>query len=256
MKQLHVFLPLLVALAVSSNAMANPVTAKVIPAFASLPGGSGSLVFADDFERFETDDTKEQLGNGWVTNSNKTTKGNKQVDLKDGSMRICISKESEHAVSVDHPAEFRDCFISLSFMLENPKDSLSLNFADLEFKQVHDGHLFVVKISTTKVQLEDLKTGRMDLKIRNASQAKTLSAEQTKMLKTRIVAFPNQLEINKWHTLGLAVDGKKLRLSINGRNIGSLQSEGIAHPTKRTLRLVVPRQAVVDDLKIWQMNLP
>jgi hypothetical protein len=34
--------------------------------------------------------------------------------------------------------------------------------------------------------------------------------------------------------------------------VGSLRSPGIAHPTKKLLRLAVPRNAVVDDVRIWR----
>ena len=44
----------------------------------------GQIVFEDDFERSETDDTKEQLDRGWVTNSEKRAAGTKQADLQDG----------------------------------------------------------------------------------------------------------------------------------------------------------------------------
>ena len=42
--------------------------------------------------------------------------------------------------------------------------------------------------------------------------------------------------------------------SVDGKPVGSLSSPGIAHPTKRQLRLAVPRNAVVDDLRIWRVD--
>jgi len=36
--------------------------------------------------------------------------------------------------------------------------------------------------------------------------------------------------------------------------VGSFKSPGIAHPTKRLLCFAVPRNAVVDDVKIWQKS--
>jgi hypothetical protein len=68
----------------------------------------GQLIFQDDFERVESQETKDEPGNGWGTNSKSRAKGNKQVDLKDGTMRIFIHAEADHAVSVTHPAEFTD----------------------------------------------------------------------------------------------------------------------------------------------------
>ena len=54
------------------------------------------------------------------------------------------------------------------------------------------------------------------------------------------------------HDLLVTVKGATLTVAIDGKEVGRLSSEGIAHPTKRTLRLAVPRNAVVDDVKIWR----
>ncbi len=215
----------------------------------------GGLIFEDHFERSETQETKDEPGNGWGTNSKSRAKDNKQVDLKDGAMRIFIHAEANHAVSVTHPAEFTDGTVSLRFMLEDAQDSLGLNFADLEFKEVHAGHLFVAKVSPKSVQLQDLKTGNMRLDIRETRQAKKpLTAEQQQAIKGKDKTFPHTLEIRKWHDLVVNITGDTLSASIDGQLVGTFSSPGIAHPTKRTLRLAVARSAVVDDVKIWRQK--
>lgn len=212
----------------------------------------GELIFQDDFERNESQEIKDEVGNGWHTNSKSRAKGNKQVDLKDGAMRIFIHKEADHGVSVTHPAEFKDGSVEMKFMLEDGKDSLGLNFADLEYKTVHAGHLFIARIYTHTVLLQDLKTGVMDQKIRDARKGKTLTAEQKKMLKGKEKRIKNKLETGKWYHLLVQVKGDAMTLSIDGKEVGSFTSEGIAHPTKRTLRLSVPKNAVVDEVRIWK----
>lgn len=213
----------------------------------------GQLIFQDDFERVESQETKDEPGNGWGTNSKSRAKGNKQVDLKDGAMRIFIHAEADHAVSVTHPAEFTDGAVGLRFMLEDAQDSLGLNFADLEFKEVHAGHLFAAKISPKSVLMQDLKTGNMRLDIREARQAKQkLTDEQQQAIKGKEKAVPHLLETGKWHDLTVKVIGDELSVTISGQLVGSFKSPGITHPTKRTLRLAVPRNAVVDDVKIWR----
>lgn len=212
----------------------------------------GDLIFEDDFERTESQEEKDEPGNGWGTNSAKRAKGNKQVDLRDGAMYIYIHKEADHGVSVTHPAEFTDGAVGMRFMLEDKADSLGLNFADLKFKEVHAGHLFAARISTSRVLLQDLKTGAMNLETRTLRQAKKLTPEQKKALKTKEKAFPNKLETGKWYDLLVEVKGETLSLTIDGKPIASFTSPGIAHPTKRTLRLAVPKNAVVDNVKIWK----
>lgn len=230
------------------------LTAVALVLFCSslvLAGERGTLIFEDDFERNESQEKKDEVGKGWGTNSRGRAKGNKQVDLRNGAMYIYIHKVADHAVSVTHPAEFRNGAVALRFMLEDPQDSLGLNFADLKYKPVHAGHLFVTKISPKNLMITDLKTGNMDLKIRDQRKAGTLSPELKQMLKTKTKRFPLKLETGKWYDLLVDVEGDTLTVSIDGKQVGSFSSEGMAHPTKRLLRLAVPRKAVVDDVKIY-----
>ncbi|NNE92370.1 MAG: hypothetical protein HKN23_12040 [Verrucomicrobiales bacterium] len=212
----------------------------------------GKLIFEDDFERSESQEEKDEPGKGWGTNSKSRAAGNKQVDLRDGAMHINIHKVADHGVSVTHPAEFTDGTVAMRFKLEDKKDSLGLNFADLKFKEVHAGHLFAARIHTHEIRLEDLKTGKMKLETRNARKGGKLTSEQKKALASKETKIPNQLEIGTWYDLLVQIEGDQISVSIDGKKVGSFQSEGIAHPTKRTLRLAVPRNAVVDDVKIWR----
>ncbi len=213
----------------------------------------GQLLFQDDFERSESREQKDEPGQGWGTNSASRAKGNKQVDLRNGAMYIYLSPEANHAVSVTHPAEFTDGSVTMRFMLEDEKDSLGLDFADLGCKEVHAGHLFAARVSPKQVALQDLKTGNMRLDISEARQAKQkLTAEQQEALKGKQKMIPASIAIGKWHDLVVTVAGDTLSASIDGKSVGSFSSAGIAHPTKKMLRLSVPRNAVVDDVKIWK----
>lgn len=211
----------------------------------------GTLIFEDDFERNESQETKDEIGNGWGSNSEKRAKGNKQVDLKNGAMYIYLHKDADHGVSVTHPAEFQNGSVELKFMLEHEKDTLGLNFADLAFKEVWAGHLFKVIVGVNQTEVTDLKTGVMDLKIRKLRQAKELTSAQQAELKTKTKRFPHKLKTGKWYTVAANIHGDTLTVSIDGEKVGAFSSEGIAHPTKRMLRLSIRRNVVVDDLKIY-----
>ncbi len=212
----------------------------------------GVLIFADDFERNESQEAKEELSNGWGSNSKSRAKGNKQVDLKDGAMHITTHPEADHAASVTHAAEFRDGTIEMRFMLKDPQDVLGLDFADLTLKDVHAGHLFKVDFATKYVAINDMKTGNMNLKFYDAKKAGTLTAEQKSLIATTARRFPAQIEVGKWHTLLVTIAGDTVTASVDGKEAGKFTSPGFAHPTKRMLRLAVPRSAVVDDVKIWK----
>ena len=212
----------------------------------------GELIFSDDFERVESQEEKDEPGNGWGTNSKSRAKGDKHVDLRDGAMAIFLSPKADHAVSVTHAAEFTDGAVQLRFKLDEENDSLGLNFADLDYKPVHAGHLFIARISPKMVNLTDLKTGGMDLAIREARTTGSLTSEQKELLAAKDKKIPHGLEIGQWHELLVVVAGESISLAIDGKEVGAFTSEGIAHPTKKTLRLSVPRNAMVDDVKIWR----
>lgn len=216
----------------------------------SRAGDSGTLIFSDDFERTESQETTEEVGNDWGTNSKSRAGGNKQVDLKDGAMHIKMHPTADHAVSVTHPAEFRDGVVELRFMLENDTDRLGLDFADLKFKDVHAGHLFKVDVTTKFVQMNDMKSGRMNMKFYDAKKAKQLTAEQQQFLKTTIEKFPSRIAKGEWHELVVRIEGDQVTASVDGTEVAKSTAPGFAHPTKRMLRLSVPHSAVVDDVKI------
>jgi hypothetical protein len=215
----------------------------------------GKVIFEDDFNRKETQTATDDPGNGWGTNSKSRAKGDKQVDLKDGAMRIHISPRADHAVSVTHAAEFKDGAVTLRFMLEDAKDGLGLDFADLKCKDVHAGHLCAAKVDAKQVTMIDHKTGGMRNDIHEArKEKKPLTDEQKKAVAGKSKTVPRATEVGKWHDLQVKMEGDEISVSVDGKTVGSFRSPGIAHPTKRMLRLSVPHNAVVDDVKIYRKN--
>ncbi len=212
----------------------------------------GKLIFEDNFERYESQELTDEVGNGWGTNSKSRAKGNKQVDLRDGAMHIYIHEAADHAVSVTHASEFQNGSVELRFMLENDKDTLGLDFADLQCKTVHAGHLFKVTVGAGKVDISDLKTGTMSMDVYEMKQGgKKLPADVLQRLKATKKVVPFKFETGKWYTLNVDNKGDSVSVAIDAKDVSSFVSEGFAHPTKKMLRLAVPKQAVVDDVKIF-----
>ena len=233
------------------------VTAAALSTFTLLCAAEdlGQLIFQDHFARTESQEKTDEPGNGWGTNSKGRAKGNKQVDLRDGAMYIYLSPEADHAVSVTHAAEFTDGSVALRFKLEDARDSLGLDFADSSRKDVHAGHLFAARISPKQVLLQDLATGNMRLDLHTARKAKQpLTADQQQALTNKDKKIPATLALNEWHDLLVKISGDELAVTVDGKLVGTLKSPGIAHPTKKMLRLAVPRNAVVDDVKIWRKS--
>lgn len=214
----------------------------------------GTLVFADDFNREDGSQEKDAVGKGWGTNSASRAGGNKQVALRNGAMYIYFHPTADHAASVTHEAEFRDGTVELRFMLEDEKDTLGVDFADLQFKDVHAGHLFKVTVGTNKVDIDDSKSGSMNMKFYEQKKAKTLTPEQQKFIASQKKSFPVTLEAGTWYDLNIQIAGDTINVAIDGKRVGSFTSEGFAHPTKRMIRLSVPRKAVVDDVKIFSQT--
>ncbi len=91
------------------------ILAGAIPTIADQE--SGTVILEDDFEREESKPEREQVGNGWGTNSNSRAQGVKQVDLAAGALHITRADVADHGVSVTHEAAFADAVITLRFKL-------------------------------------------------------------------------------------------------------------------------------------------
>lgn len=214
----------------------------------------GELIFQDNFERAEKDDSKEQVGNGWTTNSKSRANGHKQVDLSDGAVHITMHPTADHGVSFVHDQEFRNGSVAMRVKL-GPKDDFGINFADMKEKSVHAGHLFQVKFRPGKMMLMDLKTGQMRLDWRNRRKdGEKLPKEITSVINSKTRSFDSKLAPNEWHDIEVHVDGNAMVVKIDGEIAGEFESEGIGHPTKRRVRLAVGKQAWVDDVRIWKRN--
>ena len=212
----------------------------------------GTLVFSDDFQRNESQELKDEPGNGWNTSSSWSAKGNKEVDLRDGTLHIYIHAEANHAVDVGHAFEFVDGTATMRFKFHDAKDTLNLNFADLTYKEVHAGHICQTVFGTTRTTLVDYKTGGMLLKYREARKNGTLTKEDEALLKTKQKSFPYDISIDEWHALAVTIAGDTMTASVDGKTIGSFSSPGIAHDKKRVLRLLVSNKVTLDDVKYYR----
>jgi hypothetical protein len=214
---------------------------------------SGTVILDDNFDREESEPEKEEVGNGWTTNSRSRAQGVKQVDLDGGALRITRADVADHGVSVVHAMELQDGVIRLRFKL-GAKDDLGINIADLQEKSVHAGHICMAKVQLHQVELVDLKTGRMRLEARENRLAGKETAADKKAISQKSKFVKVDLAADQWHQLQVKIVGDVMSVAINGEEIGEFRSEGIGHPTKRTLRLAVGKNAWVDDIKVTRLK--
>ena len=185
------------------------------------------------------------------TNSKARAKGEKQVWVKDGVMTIKRAAVADHGVSVVQNLKFKDATIQMRFKL-GVKDSLGINIADMKEKSVHAGHICLALVKPNKVEIADLKTGRMNLKIRTRRKAGEETDEDKKLVKKKSKYFPVELDTDNWHTLNVQIKSDTMTVSINDNQVGQFKSPGIGHETKSRIRLAVAKSAMVDDIKVWQ----
>lgn len=219
----------------------------------SLRADTPTLLFSDDFSRDEATPGKEDIGNGWTSNSAWRAKGHQQVDLIDGHMHVTKHAEADHGVAIFHNVEFQDGIVELKFKL-GEGDDLGVDFVDRELKTVHAGHLCMARVTNKGVTLTDSKTGGMNNEIRERREKGDKSPELAALLKTKTKSFKLDLKPNEWHTMSITVEGDKMSVKIDGQETGSFSSEGIAHPTKRMITLAVNKSADVDDVKVSKLK--
>ena len=207
-------------------------------------------VFADSFDRVEEDDSKEQVGKGWRTNSKKRAKGAKQVDLNEGVLSVSISDQADHAVTVVHDESFKNCKISLRFKL-GAKDSLGVNFNDKMLKTTHAGHVCATKITLNRLWISDDKLGRFEINRYKRKKAGAKLAEIKKEVAPYEMSQKIALKPDTWHTLVVIIEGDIMTTIVNDKIKLTHQSKGFDHPTKSNFAFSVPRKVQIDDVKMW-----
>lgn len=211
-----------------------------------------TLLFEDAFERKDVSPDKEDVGNGWTTNSASRAKGHKQAFLENGLLRLTTHPEADHAVVAFHDAGFQNGVIELKFKL-GEADNLGVEFVDRELKDVHAGHLCLTRVTLKNLAMVDQKTGEMNNDIRERKLKGDKSPELTALLRSKVKPCPLKLTANEWHTLKVTLKGDAMQAAVDGTELGEFKSEGFAHPTKRTLVLNAGKSAWVDDVKLWKL---
>lgn len=217
---------------------------------------AGTVIFADDFSRVEAMPEKEDLGNGWTTNSAWRAAGRKQVTLKDGVVIAGTSEGASHALVLFHDAVLRDGTLEVRFKID-AKESFSAEFCDPDCTTVHAGHLAMARVGGGRVSISDMKTGGMNLKLRErrlALKKGEKDAELDALMKSKEKSFPATVSDGGWHRLTFTLKGDVATVAIDDKVAGSLKSEGFAHPTKKQFRLMVGKSAEIDDVKVWNAD--
>src|ERR1700733_6857769 len=120
------FIPALLALLFTTGSL-------VATDDATLVREEGTVLFQDDFNRHESTPDKEEIGNGWTTNSASRAKGAKQAALEDDALHVTKAAVADHGVAIFHDVAFQNGAVKLRFKLEDG-DDLGVEFIDRALK--------------------------------------------------------------------------------------------------------------------------
>ena len=133
----------------------------------------------------------------------------------------------------------QDVEFSVKFRFAGPEaERFNVWFDDKALVEAHAGHVCNVTVSPTSVTITDAKTGNMENSIyEKKKSAEGLDDETKALLETKTKRFEVDFEKDKdeWHDLLVQTKGEVLTVFIDGKEIGSLESEGIAHETKASV---------------------
>ncbi len=209
-----------------------------------------STTFAADYPRviFSDDFAAEGFGKAWGHYKSASI-------VKDGVLVGITAPTSDHS-AVDHiriEGE-KDLEVSVKFRFVSDKaKSFNVWFDDKNYKGSHAGHICQATISPTGVNLSDAKTGGFTLEggLYDRKKANQLTEDEKKMLATKAKRLPVKLSLEDWHTLVVQTQGDELKVTIDGKEVGSFKSAGISHETKSLISLTTnPVDVEYDDFAI------
>lgn len=148
----------------------------------------------------------------------------------------------------------KDLEVEVKFQfLSSQAKSFNLWFDDKNLKTSHAGHVCQVTVSPTQVVMSDAKTGAFTLEngLYDRKKANQLTQDEKAMLETKTAKVPVQIELKKWCTLTARTQADQIEVLIDGKQIGSFKSPGVAHETKSLISLTTNAVDVqYDDFRI------
>lgn len=204
-------------------------------AFAAPSAEKGAVIFSDDFNRTE-------LGSAWRVL-------HPECVIADGTLKI--SQVKEHSAVGMVKVGRKDVVIAFKFQLGSAT-SINAVCNDRDFKESHGGHICRVSLSPRQIFLADDKE-RLRQDIEEMRKDPRRKAEADKLVAGRSIGFPTKLDPHRWYQLTIAIVGDEMRVSLDGKEIGSLKSSGLAHPMKSDFYFAVSgKDALFDDVRIWE----
>ncbi|MCB1277837.1 hypothetical protein [Prosthecobacter sp.] len=224
---MKLLVPLLCAFA--GSLLAADVPAKPI-------AKKGELLFSDDFERTELGEWAALIP---------------AFSVQNGVLKGLQARDDHGAVGrVYRP--MKDIVVEFKFKLDG-STGFNAVFDDQKFKGSHAGHICRVAFAPKQIRLGDDKEGVMRNDIFEMRKDPTKKAQADKLLDGRGTATSITIDPKTWHDVAIEISGDQMRVSMDGKPVGHLQSPGIAHETKSSFHFTVNGPGVLfDDVRIWK----
>lgn len=205
---------------------------------AELPGPlakKGELLFSDDFER-------RDLGRWKVIIPG--------FKVEDGVL-VGTQDRPDHGSVGRLYLPMKDLIMSFRFKLAG-SPRFNVVFDDKNHKGSHAGHIARVAFAGRQIRLGDDKEGVMRNDIFEMRRRPESKQAADKLLAGRGANVKAALEQDRWYAAVIEIVGDEMRVSLDGKAVGHLQSPGLAHPTKESVHFTVSDKAVhFDDVEIW-----
>lgn len=170
-------------------------------------------------------------------------------EVKDGALRVWQTRDDHGAVCRVH-RPMKDVVVAFRFKLDG-SSGFNAVFDDKNHKGSHAGHICRVSFASKQVRLGDDKEGVMRNDLFEMRKDPARKAEADKLLAGRSAVANFVITPDEWHEVVIEIAGERMRVVVDGKAVGFLQSSGIAHETKESFHFTVNGPGVLfDDVKI------
>jgi len=187
----------------------------------------GALIFEDSFER-------EKLGDRWRVHARSFT-------IEDGLLVAVQQAGAKQSAVGETDLKFGDASLQFSFKFEG---SPKFSFMVKDRNHPKSPNICRLEITPKAIKLQDDKSVAMAGK----------SLEARKEAEEKTVKVAADLKEGTWHTIILDIVGAVMKVRLDGKEIATLESQGIDHKTKTDIEFSVTGSAVhFDNVKAWKV---
>lgn len=211
---------------------ASSVAAADLPPIPDKPiAMKKELLFSDDFQSTGDHDVRWHKVVDTFAFENGALKGtqtrDKAMPSQDGKT-VILAHAAVYGLELPTKNSIVECKIRF-----DGASMIDVEFDDRKYEGSHYGHLCRAQIRLDKVVLLDERDGsQSNAIIELRKDAVKNKAEISQLLASHSATYPAKFEAGKWYTLRVETVGDEMRVSVDNKPVGYLQSPGIAHATK------------------------